>query len=89
MRLIQDFTQLETDVLFKGLRSYKRTIIGWPIGFALIPTLGIVALRPSLWWLIPVYIGGILFVTSLVGTALSRSVVELEKRMKDSVEPAG
>ena len=85
MRLIRDFTQMDTATLCRGLRSFKRTLIGLPVVFAVIPTLGIVALRPAqLWWLIPVYFGGILFVTGLIGTAYGRSVDEIERRMDRS-----
>ena len=60
-----------------------------PMLFAVIPTIGIVALAPTrLWWLIPVYLGGILFVTGILGTAHTRSVHEIEKRMNKVVEPA-
>jgi hypothetical protein len=87
MRLIRDFTQMDTATLCRGLRSFKRTVIGLPVLFAIIPTLGIVALRPAqLWWLIPVYFGGILFVTGLIGTAYGRNVREIERRMDKTFE---
>ena len=87
MRLIQDFAQFETPLLLRGLKSFKRTIIGLPVCFAIIPTLGIVALSPArLWWLLPVYLGGIIFVTVLIGTAFSRNVAEIEKRLSKAAQ---
>ncbi len=87
MRLIQDFTQFETPLLLRGLKSFKRTIIGLPICFAIIPTLGIVALNPTgLWWSLPVYLGGILLVTGLIGVAFGRNVAEIEKRLNKAAQ---
>ena len=84
MKLIQDFTKHDTPTLLQALRSFRRPLIGLPILFALVPMLGLVALRPrQLWWLIPVYFAGILFVTVLQATAFGRIVDELKGRMKD------
>jgi len=84
MKLIRDFTQHDTPTLFRALSSFRRTLIGYPLLFALVPLLGLVALRPrQLWWLIPVYVTGILLVTCIVATAHGRLVKELENRMKD------
>ncbi len=82
MKLIRDFSKYDTPTIFRALRSFRRLLIGYPLLFALIPTIGLVALRPrQLWWLIPVYFAGILFVTILIATAFGRLVDELNKRM--------
>ena len=84
MKLIRDFTQQDTAMLFKALHSFRRPLIGYPLLFALIPMLGLVAMRPrQLWWLIPVYFAGILIVTMLMASAFGRLVDELNRRMKD------
>ena len=86
MKLIQDFTKHDTSTLFRALRSFRRFLVGLPIVFALVPMLGLVALQRQLWWLIPVYFGGILVVTGLIGTAYGRNVREIERRMDQTVE---
>ena len=82
MRLIQDFTQFDTPKLFRALRSIKRTLIGVPV-IMTIPAVGIVALKPDLWWLFPLYVIATFFGFLLIGTAYGRLVAEIENRMKD------
>lgn len=84
MKLIRDFTQHDTSTLFRSLRTFSRPLVGLPVIFALIPMLGLVAMRPrQLWWLIPVYFSGIVVVTCMLATAYGRLVNELKKRMED------
>jgi len=82
MKLIQDFTQFDTPKLFRALRSFKRTLIGVPV-IMTIPSVGIIALRPDLWWLFPLYVIAILLGFLVLGTAYGRLVAEIENRMKD------
>ena len=84
MKLIRDFAEHDTNMLFRALRTFNRPLVGLPVIFALIPMLGLVALRPrQLWWLIPVYFAGILVVTCMLATAHGRLVDELKKRVQD------
>ena len=85
MKLIQNFTQLDTPTLFRALRSFKKTLIGFPV-ILTIPAVGIIALKPQLWWLFPVYVIGILFGSVMIGTAYGRLVAELKKRMEQGSE---
>ena len=85
MKLIQDFTQLDTATLFRALKSFKRTLIGFPVVLT-IPAVGIIALKPKLWWLFPVYVIAILFGSIMIGTAYGRLVAELKKRMAEGSE---
>ena len=85
MKLIQDFTQLDTPTLFRGLRSFKKTIIGIPV-ILTIPAVGIVALKPQLWWLFPVYVIAVLFSSIMIGVAYGRLVAEVKKRMEEGSE---
>ena len=81
---------MDNSTLCRVLLRFRRQIIWMPVIFAIIPTLGIVALAPPrLWWLIPVYLGGILFITGMLGTARTRIVREIEKRLNKVVEPTG
>ena len=86
MKLIQDFTQLDTVTLFRALRSFKRFLIGFPV-ILTIPAVGIIALKPQLWWLFPVYVIAILFGAVMIGTAYGRLVAELRVRELEKAEP--
>jgi hypothetical protein len=85
MKLIQDFTQLDTPTLFRALRSFKKTLIGFPV-ILTIPAIGIIALKPQLWWLFPIYVLSILFGCTLIGTAYGRLVAELKRRIEEGSE---
>ena len=85
MKLIQDFTQLDTATLFRALRSFKRFLIGFPV-ILTIPAVGIIALKPQLWWLFPVYVIAILFGAVMIGTTYGRLVAELRVRELEKVE---
>ncbi len=86
MKLIQDFTQLDTATLFRALRSFKRFLIGFPVILTL-PAVGFIALKPQLWWLFPVYVIAILFGAVMIGTAYGRLVAELRVRELEKAEP--
>ena len=88
MTLIQDFTQLDTATLFRVLRSFKRTLIGFPV-ILTIPSVGIIAIKPHLWWLFLVYVGAITFGSLVIGTAYGRLVDELKTRVEQRSENNG
>ncbi len=86
MKPIQDFTQLDTVTLFRALHSFKRFLIGFPV-ILTIPAVGIIALKPQLWWLFPLYVIAILFGAVMIGTAYGRLVAELRVRELEKAEP--
>ena len=81
MKLIRDYSKMNTELLFKILRSFKRTLIGLPLVFGIIPLVPLVRHFPEkLWWIIPLYGIGILFVSGMIATAYSRLIKEIETR---------
>ena len=89
MKLIQDFGRFDTPKLIRILIGFRRPLVGYPIIFALIPMVGLVALRPHLhllWWFIGVYFGSILLLACLMGAAYGRLVAELRRRMEEGPE---
>lgn len=83
MKLIHDFSKMDTERLFKILRSFKRPLIGLPLVFGVVPLVPLVRRFPEkLWWMIPLYGIGILFVSGMIATAYGRLIEEIEKRIK-------
>lgn len=86
MKLIRDFSKMDTERLFRALHSFKRSLIGLPLIFGLVPVVSLVRRFPEKpWWLIPLYGSGILFASGIIATAHGRLVEEIKKRIKNTV----